>query len=73
MHEILPKLISLLSLFALILFAWCMSSNRRRFPWRIVVVGVLLQFSLAALVLLTPRGALSSNWPTARWRAFKGS
>lgn len=33
------------------LVAWLLSSNRRRFPWRVLVFGLGLQFALAALIL----------------------
>lgn len=56
MNELLPRLTSLLGLGVLIFAAWCLSSHRRRFPWRIVLLGLLLQFFLAAIVLLTPQG-----------------
>lgn len=36
--------------------AWALSSHRRRFPWRIVGAGILLQFGLAALILGTAGG-----------------
>lgn len=51
-----PRLTSLFGLVVLIGIAWLLSSNRRIFPWRIVLVGVLLQIVLAALVLKTPQG-----------------
>lgn len=56
MNELLPRLISILGLVVLIFLAWCLSSNRKRFPWRIVSLGLLLQFTLAAIVLLTAEG-----------------
>jgi CNT family concentrative nucleoside transporter len=56
MPELLPRMTSLLGLFVILFLAWCMSSNRWRFPWRIVAVGLVLQFVLAAVVLLTPQG-----------------
>lgn len=37
--------------------AWLLSSNRRRFPFKVVFGGLLLQFSLALLVLRTAYGA----------------
>ena len=40
--------------FALIAIAWVVSEDRRAFPWRIVISGVLLQFALAALLLKVP-------------------
>lgn len=39
---------------ALIGIAWLLSENRRAVPWRIVISGVMLQFVLAALLLLAP-------------------
>src|SRR5690606_31682256 len=31
--------------------AWLLSENRRAFPWRIVIWGLMLQFAFGALVL----------------------
>lgn len=56
MNEILPRLTSLIGLVVLIFLAWCMSSHKKRFPWRVVLGGLFLQFTLAAIVLLTPGG-----------------
>lgn len=39
-----------------VLVAWLLSSNRSRFQWRVVVGGVLLQFGVAAVILLTDFG-----------------
>lgn len=39
---------------ALIAIAWAISEDRRAFPWRIVISGVLLQMVLAALLLKVP-------------------
>lgn len=38
--------------------AWLLSENKRRFPWRVVIVGTLLQFVLAVLILNTVPGRL---------------
>src|SRR6478609_9703697 len=38
--------------------AWLLSENKRRFPWRVVLVGTLLQFVLAILILKTPPGRI---------------
>ncbi len=54
--ELQPKLISLLGIGGLVFTAWLMSSRRRQFPWRIVLVGLLLQTMLAAVVLCTSQG-----------------
>jgi len=50
------KLISFLGWFTMIAVAWAISYNRRLFPWRTVVWGVGLQFTLALLILKTPWG-----------------
>ena len=50
------RLICFLGLFVFILLAWLVSSHRRRFPWRVVIGGLLLQFTLAFLVLQTTPG-----------------
>ena len=50
------KLVSLVGLCAFILFAWLMSTNRKRFPWRTVVWGLGLQFLFALLILKTAPG-----------------
>lgn len=36
--------------------AWLLSSERRRFPWRVVLLGLVLQFALAAFILDTDSG-----------------
>ena len=35
-----PKLISVLGLAAFVAFAWMLSNNRARFPWRTVLSGL---------------------------------
>ncbi|HVB16398.1 MAG TPA: nucleoside transporter C-terminal domain-containing protein [Stellaceae bacterium] len=44
----------LLGIAVILLFAWCLSEDRFRVPWRIVAVGVALQFGLALLFLKFP-------------------
>jgi concentrative nucleoside transporter, CNT family len=41
-------------LFGIVFLAWLTSSNRRRFPLRLVVTGLLAQLALAALFLKVP-------------------
>jgi len=52
----LHRVISLVGYFAMIGLAWLISGDKRRFPWRVVIVGTLLQFALAVLVLNTNQG-----------------
>jgi CNT family concentrative nucleoside transporter len=51
-----PQLISLLGLASFLALAWALSLDRRRFPWRTVLSGVLLQFTLAFLIIRTGPG-----------------
>jgi CNT family concentrative nucleoside transporter len=48
--------ISLLGLVSLLGLAWALSSARHRFPWRTVLWGLALQFTLALLLLRTRVG-----------------
>jgi CNT family concentrative nucleoside transporter len=43
-----------LGIVAIVAFAWVLSENRRRIPWRTVAGGVALQFALALLLLRVP-------------------
>jgi concentrative nucleoside transporter, CNT family len=51
-----PRLTSFAGYFVMIGLAWLLSENKRRFPWRVVFVGTLLQFTLALLILRTSPG-----------------
>ncbi|MCA9065933.1 MAG: hypothetical protein KDA96_22850 [Planctomycetaceae bacterium] len=50
------RLTSAAGLLVMILLAWLLSSNRRRFPVRVVVGGVTLQLTVAGLILKTETG-----------------
>jgi CNT family concentrative nucleoside transporter len=50
------KFISLFGWLTMIAFAWAISFNRKKFPWRTVVWGASLQFALAFLILNTEAG-----------------
>ncbi len=43
---------------ALVLLAWLLSTDRRRFPWKTVMGGMAMQWMLALLVLKTETGRL---------------
>src|SRR5271154_7040086 len=51
------RFISLFGWLAMISIAWAISYNRKLFPWRTVIWGIGLQFTLAILILKTPWGA----------------
>ncbi len=52
----MERLTSLLGLVVFVALAWLMSSHKRRFPWRIVLGGLGLQFAFALLILKTSTG-----------------
>jgi concentrative nucleoside transporter, CNT family len=52
----MPQLVSLLGVVVFLALAWSLSTNRRRFPWRTVLMGMVLQFLCALLVLKTGLG-----------------
>lgn len=57
------RLFSLLGIPILIFLAWLiLSTDRRHFPWRVVLWGVGLQFAFAFLILWTPWGRAAFEW-----------
>jgi CNT family concentrative nucleoside transporter len=52
----MERAISFLGLLVMIGLAWLMSSHKRKFPWRVVVGGLLLQIVFAWIVLKTDPG-----------------
>ncbi len=51
-----PRWVSGFGLLVFILIAWVLSEERRRFPWRAVLWGLVLQFGFALLILKTAPG-----------------
>jgi CNT family concentrative nucleoside transporter len=49
-----PLLQGLIGVAGLLAIAWSLSEQRRQVPWRAVVAGLLLQFTLAMLLLKLP-------------------
>ena len=54
----MPLARGLLGIVVLLGLAWLLSSNRRRFPWKLVVGGLVLQWVLAWIVLRTETGQM---------------
>ncbi len=50
------RLISAFGIFVVLACAWAISSNRKAFPWRTVIWGMVLQFVFALFILKTPIG-----------------
>ncbi len=47
----MERFVGLIGIVVLVGLAWAISTERRRFPWRLVLAGVGLQFLLAAVML----------------------
>lgn len=52
----MSRLICLLGLLVFVALAWALSTDRRRFPWRVVFTGLALQMVLGVLILRTQAG-----------------
>ena len=59
----LPNLISLLGIFWMILIAWIFSSHRTKVNWRLVGIGLLLQFVLAAILFQSQNWTMDGQYP----------
>ncbi len=58
----MSNLQSALGVIAIIAFAWLISENRRAVPWRPVIVGLIVTFALAALMLKVPQVKVAFVW-----------
>jgi CNT family concentrative nucleoside transporter len=50
------QLLSAFGIVVILLVTWAISSNRKLFPWRTVIWGMILQFVFAIFILKTPIG-----------------
>jgi len=50
-------LLSFFGIFVFVFLAWLISEHRRRFPWRVVVWGIVIQVIFALFILRTAPGA----------------
>lgn len=56
------RAVAAVGLLVMILLAWLMSADRRRFPWRVAGMGLLLQVIFCLLILKTTAGAALFAW-----------
>lgn len=57
------RLTSFFGIFVLLFLTWLMSSAKWRFPWRIVLCGLLLQFVLAVVVFGSRSWTMQGQYP----------
>jgi CNT family concentrative nucleoside transporter len=53
---------SALGVLAIVAFAWLISENRRAVPWRPVVIGLVITFVLAVVMLKVPQTQAAFEW-----------
>jgi CNT family concentrative nucleoside transporter len=66
------KLLSLLGLCCFLAIAWAISNNRKKFPWRVVLSGLGLQFVFGILILKTTAGKKLFEWAHTAANEFLG-
>lgn len=57
------RVMSFVGIWVLLVLTWLMSSDRGRFPWRIVLVGLALQFLLALVVFSSRSWTFDGRYP----------
>lgn len=70
MVMVVTKLISGLGIILIFLITYLLSENKRKFPIRIVLWGLVLQFAFAILVLYVPFGVSAFQWMGDRVAEF---
>ncbi len=68
----MERLISLVGMVVMVLLAYAISYDRRRFPWRVVLWGISLQLVFAFLILWTEAGRFVFQWAGDKITAFLG-
>jgi concentrative nucleoside transporter, CNT family len=68
----MERLISFVGLFVMIGLAWLMSSNKRLFPWRVVIGGLVLQFIFAGIMFSSRENDAPPAPPVANVEAPEG-
>jgi concentrative nucleoside transporter, CNT family len=54
----MEKLVPILGLFTIVFLAWTLSAHKKRFPVRIVLIGLCMQIFLAVIILKVPQGKI---------------
>jgi CNT family concentrative nucleoside transporter len=66
----IQKAISFIGIFVIMFALWLFSENRKKFPFRVVIWGLILQFSIGALILNFPAGIWFFQWLGDQVSAF---
>ncbi len=66
----IQKAISFIGIFVIMFAVWLFSENRKKFPFRVVIWGLILQFSIGALILNFSAGIWFFQWLGNQVSAF---
>jgi CNT family concentrative nucleoside transporter len=58
----MTRLFAVLGILIIFLIIWLLSEKKKQFPWRIVIWGLILQFSIAIFILNVPAGVTLFQW-----------
>lgn len=64
------RILGVLGILAIITLMWIISDEKRKFPWKVVIWGLVIQFSLAIFVLYIPFGVDLFQWLGAKVARF---
>lgn len=67
---IVYKILSVFGIALIIFIMWLMSENRKKFPWRIIFIGIALQFLLAFFIFFFPAGYKVFSWLGLQIKSF---
>jgi len=70
MEFILTKLLGILGILTIFFILWLVSKNKKNFPFRLIIFGLILQFAIAILILYIPATYLVFQWIGDRVRDF---
>ncbi len=58
----MTRIFAVIGILVIFFIIWILSENKRKFPWRIVIWGLILQFSMAVFILNVPAGVTLFQW-----------
>lgn len=70
MEFILTKFLGILGILTIFFILWLVSKNKKNFPFRLIIFGLLLQFAFAIIILYIPATYLVFQWIGDRVRDF---
>lgn len=64
------KLLGVFGILSILFIMWLISENKKKFPWKVVIWGLIIQFSMAIFVLYIPFGVEVFKWLGAKVADF---